>query len=172
MQSEYNDDINVCLHNYKKLCKWGKYVNILECDYVAIPINQNNHWSLIMIVNPRSLKNVFGNVSSEVSETNSFPKIIYFDSFFPDNEYCMKVIKRFLVMEYHRKMENSFLCKGNMEFNEIITEIESKMKAYYPKVPNQNNTYDCGIYLLTYAELFFNNPDYILSQLDKSVNND
>lgn len=75
-------------------------------------------------------------------------------------------------MEYHRKMENSFLCKGNMEFNEIITEIESKMKAYYPKVPNQNNTYDCGIYLLTYAELFFNNPDYILSQLDKSVNND
>lgn len=172
MQNEYNDDINVCLHNYKKLGKWGKYVNILECDYIAIPINQNNHWSLIMIVNPRTLKNVFERDLSELSETNSFPKIIYFDSFFPDNEYCMKVIKRFLVMEYHRRMENSFISKGNIEFNEIITGIESKIKAYYPKVPNQNNTYDCGIYLLTYAELFFNNPEYILSQLDISVNND
>jgi Ulp1 family protease len=125
-----------------------------------------------MIVNPRTLKNVFERDLSELSETNSFPKIIYFDSFFPDNEYCMKVIKRFLVMEYHRRMENSFISKGNIEFNEIITGIESKIKAYYPKVPNQNNTYDCGIYLLTYAELFFNNPEYILSQLDISVNND
>lgn len=169
LQNEFHDDITKDFINYKRLGKWGKYINIFDYEYVAIPINENKHWSLIIIVNPGKLKQVYINVMNSIPEINIFPEVIYFDSFYPDNEACMKVIKRFLVMELHRRTENQVISNRSSELNSKLLEIESYIKGYFPRVPIQCNTYDCGIYLLTYAELFFNNPDFIKSQLDKIV---
>ena len=32
------------------------------------------------------------------------------------------------------------------------------IKGFYPNLPQQDNWWDCGIYLLQYAELFLKNP--------------
>jgi hypothetical protein len=42
-----------------------------------------------------------------------------------------------------------------------------KIECYNPDVPKQNNTYDCGIFLLMYAEIFLYNPMYFLKLISK-----
>lgn len=166
LQNEYKEDIEDSLTFYKKLDKWGKYINFFDCDYIALPINEFNHWSLVIICNPGKLKCLFEDVkNTQVSKMKDCPKIIYFDSFFPENENCIKVVKRFLIMEYRRNE----IMKDFIQNIENINEVESRIKTFFPNVPVQNNTYDCGIYLLTYAELFFKRPKFIISRLNYKV---
>ena len=166
LQDQYQEQIEYCLNSYKKLEKWGKSVNVFGCRFIAIPIYENNHWSLIMIVNPGLIKQTFEEVRSNLDHSEG-PSIIYFDSFFPENDACVRIIKRFLIMEFRRK-EGSGAFDKEID-NEIIEKVENRISVHYPKVPGQQNTYDCGIYLLAYAELFFRNPEFVLNRLNLKV---
>ncbi len=39
-------------------------------------------------------------------------------------------------------------------------------------MPKQNNTFDCGIFLLSYAELFLYEPDFVITRLNKETSHD
>ena len=39
------------------------------------------------------------------------------------------------------------------------------MPSYQPHVPRQNNSFDCGLFLLEYAEIFAEDSDFILGNL-------
>ena len=43
----------------------------------------------------------------------------------------------------------------------------NKIKRYNPIVPKQDNSYDCGIFILMYAELYLYNPDYFFKYASK-----
>ena len=121
----------------------------------------------MIISNPGNIKKVFDDVSCRGINNKHYesPKIIFLDSFFRDNENCVKVVKRFLIMEYRRKELNMY----NVPNIALIKEVESRIKMIFPKVPIQNNTYDCGIYVLTFAELFLKNPKFVMSRLNEKV---
>ena len=121
----------------------------------------------MIISNPGNIKKVFDDVSCRGINNKHYepPKIIFLDSFFRDNENCVKVVKRFLIMEYRRKELNIY----NVPNIALIKEVESRIKMIFPKVPIQNNTYDCGIYVLTFAELFLKNPKFVMSRLNEKV---
>ena len=166
IQNEYDESISKCLDSFKKLNKWGKYIDIFKCKYIAIPIFESGHWSLVIICNPSLLKNVIENMRCRAEESVKSPVILYFDSVYPENNKCISVIKRYLIIEYLRR-EGDNNVKDFVEEN--IDEIEIAIKSCSPKVPMQNNTFDCGIYVLVYAELFFLNPKFVLSRIDKEV---
>ncbi|XP_060626686.2 sentrin-specific protease 7 isoform X2 [Anolis sagrei] len=58
----------------------------------------------------------------------------------------VQVLREYLEAEWEAK------CKTHREFN------KSAMVAFYPRVPKQDNSSDCGVYLLQYVETFFQNP--------------
>jgi hypothetical protein len=92
------------------------------------------HWSLVLIINPKSIANIFSNSTSEQSDCEDgsvlYPIIIYFDSFFENNDFCINVIKKYLFYEYGLKKN---LIKEN-ELTEFIKENHEKIKVCIPKV--------------------------------------
>lgn len=50
--------LNAGQKRYERVKKWTKNVNLFEKDYVIVPINESNHWFLVIICFPGlSLKN-------------------------------------------------------------------------------------------------------------------
>ena len=70
-------------------------------------------------------------------------------------------------MEYRRILKKKE--DETLEFVEKIIDVEKKINSFSPKVPIQTNTYDCGIYVLAYVELFFMNDDFIMTRLEENV---
>lgn len=59
------------------------------------------------------------------------------------------------------------VVKMVMPFYRNLSEIEfplQKARIHFVDVPIQQNSYDCGIYLLQYVELFLHNPNFILNK--------
>lgn len=163
LRNEYREDIELSLQGYRKLSKWGKHSDIFSNKYTAIPINDFNHWSLIIIVNASAINDLFEIVSTKSEDKRDEPMIIYFDSFYGDNQPCIRAIKRFLTMEFMRKAKDRFIYN-----TDIIAKVEERIKSSCPKVPIQTNTYDCGLFTLAFAELFLQKPDFILNRLDST----
>jgi len=63
-------------------------------------------------------------------------------------------IKEFLTYEWNEKKgsEASFKTRG-------------LMRDFFPRVPNQTNSSDCGLFVLEYIEQFLKNPDYLVGKV-------
>ncbi|KAI4180106.1 MAG: hypothetical protein LQ346_007062 [Caloplaca aetnensis] len=78
------------------------------------------------------------------------PTILTFDSLGATHSATTRVLKQYLHEEANDK-------RGQMEFD------EKELQGVTAKnIPQQNNWYDCGLYILGYIEKFFENPrDFI-----------
>ena len=71
------------------------------------------------------------------------PCIIVFDSLLgPSRSRVVQVLKEYLMVEWSNK-------KGGTEYNKQL------IKGTVPKVPQQTNYSDCGVFMLQYVESFF-----------------
>ena len=53
------------------ILKWTKKLKIFQNEYLIIPINENNeHWSLIIILYPGRMANIFSENETESNEVN------------------------------------------------------------------------------------------------------
>ena len=79
------------------------------------------------------MSNFFKNGDGEENsknDSNSFPEIIYLDSFFPDNFRCINILKKYLFYEYGIK--NNFLTEENVV--QFIKENNKKINDFTPMV--------------------------------------
>uniref|UniRef100_A0A1I7RPL3 ULP_PROTEASE domain-containing protein n=1 Tax=Bursaphelenchus xylophilus TaxID=6326 RepID=A0A1I7RPL3_BURXY len=144
--------------NYNSLKSWTKNVNIFEKDYVVVPINEDAHWYLAVIVNPRAgivLKEDTAPTVIEVpkpSGAHADVPVFIFDSLMDAND-----VKR------HQKVVEFLSHYVSMEFKEKKEELSLpgcgyRQQAFQLHVPNnmpqQTNHYDCGMFLLVFAEAF------------------
>lgn len=71
-----------------------------------------------------------------------------------------------------KRIENPELIVSLIEpfcnFSDNVFPLES-LRCTFVDVPLQPNGYDCGIYLLHYAELFMKNPSFILQKTYEEV---
>jgi len=137
-------------------------------DYIVIPINEDYHWYLAIIVNPsrgiypKKLENGVVNLNEAnlnekltLKDRNSSelrPQVIVFDSlvdpFDDKHENIRDNLAEYLWLEHEekRKNKNFFFEKSSLE---VVT----------PKsLPQQKNYLDCGVFLLQFAELFLVKP--------------
>ncbi|KAJ8897828.1 hypothetical protein PR048_003181 [Dryococelus australis] len=83
----------------------------------------------------------------ELRETIKQPCILLFDSLLGENRRrVIATLREYLTVEHKVK-----LCKERVFTKDTII-------GSCPKVPQQNNFTDCGLYLLQYAESFFSSP--------------
>ena len=100
------------------------------------------HWFLLIVVLP----------------ANSRPFLYLFDSLTGGEKHpeIIRNIKNYLSEEWRQQAYAEPLLNSRCV-------IESDMEVLSPKKPEQTNTYDCGIYLIMYAEKFFSRFTSFLS---------
>ncbi|KAF9907814.1 hypothetical protein EC991_010506 [Linnemannia zychae] len=195
--------------SYNSIKSWTAKVDIFAKKYIIVPIHENLHWYLVVIVNPGLLLQMAetieqskvsvapikpdaglppqsadnsgcGNVSSPGSEpktppsgedmdvdaeTSPSPKsgragadekpyILCLDSLGGTHPTVFKVLRSYLQQE--------LLARKNLEMVLTTKEIAGK---YSSKCPKQENLWDCGVYLLHYAEVFMRNPSGLLDSI-------
>ncbi|XP_075446240.1 sentrin-specific protease 7 isoform X3 [Ascaphus truei] len=86
-------------------------------------------------------------VKSHCGKVCKRPCLLIFDSLKAASvQTTVKVLREYLKVEWDVKRKTA------REFS------RSDMREFYPRVPKQNNSSDCGIYLLQYVESFFQQP--------------
>ncbi|CAL8137418.1 unnamed protein product [Orchesella dallaii] len=97
---------------------------------------------------------------SEFGQGVKHPCILIFDSYTRESRgRVFSTLREYLKIEYKTKKQ------GNRVYD------KTTMPGCMPKVPQQPNKTDCGLYLLQYVESFFSSPIQNFETLDLSLKN-
>lgn len=149
-----------------KLKKWTKNIDVFAKDFLVFPIIKESHWFLAIVCYPKAVNDLQQNCdknspkssSSETStETNDKrPCIIFMDSL-GNASYKRQLsqpIRDFLSHEWKHRMGSDLSFK-----------LKNQIKDFFPRVPNQTNSSDCGLFVLEYIEQFLKNPDILVKKV-------
>jgi sentrin-specific protease 1 len=134
----FNTFFFIALSNkgYDHVFRWTKKVDIFSKEQLFIPVHieEENHWCLISV---------------------NFKKksIHYYDSLGGRNFKSLKIILKYLIMEYYNKKKGEFNASGWMLINEV-------------NCPQQTNLWDCGVFVLMFAEHLSRGSPLNFSQSD------
>ncbi|CAH8274455.1 unnamed protein product [Arabidopsis lyrata] len=124
---------------YQRVQKWTKNVDLFEKDYIFIPINCSFHWSLIIICHPGEL------VPSHVENPQRVPCILHLDSIKGSHKGgLINIFPSYLREEWKARHGNTT----------IDSPRAPDMLSISLELPQQENSFDCGLFLLHYLDLF------------------
>jgi len=135
-------------HGYEKVKNWTK-INIFNRDFLFVPINQHQHWRLIIVCYPSKFDE-----DIDPKERDSFLLILdsLGNSRFEGKKNLIDNIKYYLSDEWEKwhGKKKSFI----------------KMKSHFPTrtIRHQDNDTDCGLFLIKYAEEFCATPPEYFDQ--------
>ncbi|XP_073046431.1 probable ubiquitin-like-specific protease 2B isoform X3 [Primulina eburnea] len=126
---------------FQRVRKWTRKVNLLEKDFIFIPVNYNYHWSLIVIC-------YFGEVAKNTDVDDKLvrvPCILHMDSLRGTHMGLKDLMQSYLWEEWKERQKET--CEDlNLKFRNL--------KFVSLELPQQQNLYDCGLFLLHCVELF------------------
>ncbi|XWS68990.1 hypothetical protein CRYUN_Cryun04dG0141100 [Craigia yunnanensis] len=139
-----------------KFRRWWKGVNIFQKAYVLIPINEDYHWSLVIICIPDK-------------EDESGPIILHLDSLgLHSSGSVFKNIKSYMREEWNylnQEVAPSDLPIADKIWENVPRRIDEKTIA----VPQQKNDYDCGLFVLFFMERFIEEAPERLKKKDLAM---
>uniref|UniRef100_A0A1I8EQ58 Ulp1 protease n=2 Tax=Wuchereria bancrofti TaxID=6293 RepID=A0A1I8EQ58_WUCBA len=126
--------------NPSRIQYWLEDEDIFDADFLVIPVNEYNHWSLTIISMSCLTKQL------SISEL----LIIIFDSQQSVELSCTEDIVNTL---------RTFLLRASELSARKENLLTKQIKAVIPKnLPQQENDVDCGLYILEYAQRFLLQP--------------
>ncbi|KAI8548395.1 hypothetical protein RHMOL_Rhmol07G0270800 [Rhododendron molle] len=157
---------------FQRVRKWTRKVNLFEKDYVFIPINFNYHWSLIVICHPGEVAKFQGKFLVETYPSQSMcgkcmtcPLCFMYDMFqmkiwrshLKYHAYCIWILLREVILvskilfrdtlgEQQEHISPVWTCPGH-----VCKGLRFNAVEY---LPQQQNSFDCGLFLLHYVERF------------------
>ena len=178
LSNQQNPDLsnNFC---YPDSCSFIRTkINVFSFKTLIIPICEHYHWSLIIVNDIDKMGNLFteknlkeyysNNYNLNDDDQSEYPEFFYLDSLYNINYRRMIIILKYLFYEYQK------IYSVKCDMADFFMKNFRKIECYNPEVPKQDNSYDCGIFLLIYAELFLYNPNYFLKIVSKKykINNE
>ncbi|KAK9935505.1 hypothetical protein M0R45_022607 [Rubus argutus] len=137
---------------YVKLRRWWKGVDIFQKAYILIPINEDVHWSLVIICIPDK-------------EEESGPIVLHLDSL---GLHCSKSIfrniKSFLKEEWCYLDQESGI--SDLTVSDCWKQLPDHIVEKKLVVPQQKNDYDCGLFVLFFMERFIEEAPERLKKKD------
>ncbi|KAI6226215.1 ULP-PROTEASE domain-containing protein [Aphelenchoides fujianensis] len=133
---------------YSRLSCFVEDVDLFENDFMVIPLNDVNHWSLCIVCCPNRLlelggRGARGGLSQRRASLEKFGGHV----------------REFLQFAYIH--QNGFSEDLVQRFS------EENLPVVIPnKLPQQTATYDCGLFMLEYARSFFINPPSMRKVID------
>ncbi|KAF8361585.1 ulp-2 [Pristionchus pacificus] len=148
--------------NYTVLSKWTRKVDLFKMDYVVVPVVDDLHWYLIIIVKPHKCivpanGGMVDNVKARRKGYTGKGPVTYaimldslFDAGDQKRQTAIDIIRDYLELEYKNK-------KGGSNDGNVFDR--TRIGLLRPKaLPQQSNFLDCGFFLMKYAETFLSNP--------------
>ncbi|CCI47293.1 unnamed protein product [Albugo candida] len=131
---------------YENVKTWNNLNKLFKSSLVFVPIHENLHWSLAIIVNP---------ILAALESNDDGPQtwIILLD---PLEEYHKKST---ILQNLRKQWEQS----GTLDtpYN------TGRVKLAHLNAPLQDNYYDCGVYVIKYAEVILQNTVHILKDVNE-----
>ncbi|XP_026217739.1 sentrin-specific protease 7-like isoform X2 [Anabas testudineus] len=152
---------------------WTRHVDIFTKDFLFVPVNQEAHWYLVVVCFPgleevqfEEFQSRTGASEREAGKTSAF-SLSSQQSPECTQQGCQRdtVLKRpcILVMDSLKLSYHENVCRLLREYLQVEWEVRrgtprlftsDNMKSSNCRVPLQDNSSDCGLYLLQYAESF------------------
>ncbi|KAA8528357.1 hypothetical protein F0562_035712 [Nyssa sinensis] len=130
---------------FQRVRKWTRKVNLFEKDYIFIPVNFNYHWSLIVICHPGEVAEF---QDEDVLKSLKVPCILHMDSIRGSHTGLKDLVQSYLWEEWKERQKETSEGLSPSFFNLRFVPLE---------LPQQQNSFDCGLFLLHYVELFLEN---------------
>uniref|UniRef100_A0A8C8AKY9 SUMO specific peptidase 7 n=1 Tax=Otus sunia TaxID=257818 RepID=A0A8C8AKY9_9STRI len=170
--SEGDLKVSAAQRRHRRVRTWTRHINIFSKDYIFVPVNEESHWYIAVVCFPWLEEAMYEDCPHQNSlyhqpqesplwsETSVVlvmkdyndlfvfvvyrPCILILDSLKAGSvQKTVQVLREYLEVEWEAKR------KTHREFN------KSTMIDLCPRVPKQDNSSDCGVYLLQYVESFF-----------------
>ncbi|TKV92127.1 hypothetical protein SEVIR_9G143200v4 [Setaria viridis] len=127
---------------FLRVRKWTRKINVFEKDFLFIPVNFNLHWSLIVICYPGE---VATSKDGDAKLAAELPCILHMDSLKGSHTGLKDIIQSYLWEEWKERHPESASDISDKFLNLRFVSLE---------LPQQDNSFDCGLFLLHYVELF------------------
>ncbi|KAM6957997.1 sentrin-specific protease 7b [Tautogolabrus adspersus] len=155
---------------HQRVKTWTRQVDIFTKDFLFVPVNQEAHWFLVVVCFP-GLEEV---QYVEFQRPTGGKESLSLRSQHPPD--CTEqgrqrdtVLKRpcILVMDSLKLSYRENVCRLVRDYLQVEWEVRrgtprlftsDSMRSSNCKVSQQDNSSDCGLYLLQYAESFLQNP--------------
>eukprot|EP00894_Picocystis_sp_ML_P005100 jgi/Pico_ML_1/55617/g1281.t2 len=141
--------LNLNRRRHERVKKWTRNVDLFSKDYVFVPIHSAAHWSLAIICHPGASKS---------PTSDKWPCVLHLDSMMGGHStnFVTKTLREYLEQEWICKMQ------PKIDAGEVVERKHFSPDAIPCKrvttIPTQNNTWDCGLFLLSYIEHFLKDP--------------
>ncbi|XP_035250064.1 sentrin-specific protease 7b isoform X1 [Anguilla anguilla] len=174
-----SEETSVCSaqqRRHQRVRTWTRHVDIFSKDYLFVPVNQEAHWYLVVICFPGLLepqterwsrencldKESCGREDRRMTG-HSVPECTQLGC--KREKVCKRpciLVMNSLKLSYHERV-----LKLLREYLQVEWEVRrssprdftpEQMKGSQCRVPLQDNSSDCGLYLLQYVESFLQNP--------------
>ncbi|KDP41478.1 hypothetical protein JCGZ_15885 [Jatropha curcas] len=150
---------------FLRVHKWTRKVDIFGKDYVFIPVNFNLHWSLLVICHPGE---VAGYNDKDLGNSLRVPCILHMDSIKGTHAGLKNLVQSYLWEEWKARQK---------ETSEDLSSKFLNLRFVPLELPQQENSFDCGLFLLHYLELFLaeaplNFSPFKINELSKFLNVD
>ncbi|KAA8538179.1 hypothetical protein F0562_027787 [Nyssa sinensis] len=127
---------------FQRVRKWTRKVNLFEKDYIFIPVNFNYHWSLIVICHPGEVAEF---QDEDVENSLKVPCILHMDSIKGSHTGLKDLVQSYLWEEWKERQKETYEDISSRFLNLRFVPLE---------LPQQQNSFDCGLFLLHYVECF------------------
>ncbi|KAL4566075.1 hypothetical protein LXL04_030185 [Taraxacum kok-saghyz] len=127
---------------FQRVKKWTRKVNLFEKDFVFIPVNYNYHWSLIVTCH---LGEIATCKDEDVAELIKVPCVLHMDPIRGSHTGLKGLMQSYLKEEWKGRQQ---------EASEDISSRFDNLRFISLELPQQPNSFDCGLFLLHYAQLF------------------
>ncbi|KAK4852495.1 hypothetical protein QYF36_024645 [Acer negundo] len=127
---------------FLRVHKWTRKVDIFGKDYIFIPVNFNLHWSLIVICHPGE---VTAFKDEDMDKTEKVPCILHMDSIKGTHAGLKNLVQSYLLEEWKVRHKDA----SEDQSSKFLT-----LRFMQLELPQQENSFDCGLFLLHYLELF------------------
>nr|XP_016464924.1 PREDICTED: probable ubiquitin-like-specific protease 2A [Nicotiana tabacum] len=128
---------------FQRVRRWTTKVNFFGKDFIFIPVNFSLHWSLIVICHPGEVVTFRG--EEEMEKSSRVPCILHMDSIRGSHKGLKNLLQSYLLEEWKER---------HKEVAEDVARKFSNLPFFSLKLPQQENSFDCGLFLLHYVELF------------------
>ncbi|TMS01025.1 Sentrin-specific protease 7 [Larimichthys crocea] len=160
---------------HQRVKTWTRHVDIFTKDFLFVPVNQEAHWFLVVVCFPglEELQyEAFQRPTGGSEQAGGKPSVSLRSHQTPDcvHQGCQKdtVLKRpcILVMDSLKVSYHENVCRLLRDYLQVEWEVRratprlftsDNMRSSNCRVPQQDNSSDCGLYLLQYVESFLQN---------------
>nr|CCA17340.1 sentrin/sumospecific protease putative [Albugo laibachii Nc14] len=125
---------------YENVRTWNNLNKLFKSSLVFVPIHEELHWSLAIIVNPIM-------AALETNDEGLQTWIILLD---PLEGYH----KKSLILENLKRQWEQSGASDTIYRNDRVKSVQLNF-------PSQNNSYDCGVYVIKYAEVILQNMAHL-----------